>query len=99
MVAEFVTAAAQSTASSLIGSASGAAAEKGAHHPDMEKQSTQVKIGIKASEILVSSIMTSIAVTMFNRVSKNFKGSSFILLAVALSSLSALGAAYVKMRL
>lgn len=99
MVAELATTAAQSVASSMIGSATGAAAEKGAKHPAMEKQSTQVKVGIKASELLVSSIMTSLAVTMFNRVAKNYKGYSFILLAVALSSLSALGAAYVKIRL
>jgi hypothetical protein len=99
MVAELVTTAIQSTASSLIGSASGSAAEKGAKHPAMDKQPQSVKVGLKASEILVSSLMTSIAVTIFNRMSKDVKGYSFVTLAVALSSISAIVAAYIKIRL
>lgn len=96
---EFVTAAAQSTASSLVGSASGSAAEKGAAPPAMDKQPQSVKIGLKASEILVSSIMTSIAVTLFSQVSRYYKGYSFVLLAVSLSSVAAVAAAYIKIKL
>ena len=91
--------AAQSAASSLIGSASGSAAEKGAQHPAMEKQPRSVKVGLKASEILISSVMTSIAVTLFNRMSKDVKGYTFVSLAVALSAISAIVAAYIKIRL
>ena len=101
MVSEFVTSAAEATASSLIGSATGSAAEKGAQNPavDMNKQPKSVKVGLKASEILVSSVMTSIAVTMFNRMSKNIKGYAFIMLAVALSAISAVAAAFIKIRM
>ena len=99
MVAELVTTAAQSVATALIGSASGSAAEKGAQHPDVEKQPPSVKVGLKASEILVSSVMTSIAVALFNRMSKDVKGYTFVTLAVALSAISAIVAAYIKVRL
>jgi len=99
MVAELVTTAAQSAASSLVGSATASAAEKGAKHPKMEEQSDSVKVGLKASEILVSSLATSIAVALFNRMSKGVKGYSFVALAAALSTIAAVVSAYVKLRI
>lgn len=103
MVAELATATAQTLASSLIGSAAGSAAEKGVQSTDavakQEKQPADAQVGLKATEILVSSLMTAIAVSTFSRISRDLKGIHFVGLAAVLSVIASIASAYLKVRL
>ena len=91
---------ASSLASATMGSAISSAAEKGVEPVKNDKLPESTKIGIKVSEVILSSIMTSLAITLFGRMSKKIKGSmAFVTLALAVSIACALITAYIKIAL
>lgn len=89
--------AAETAATTVMGSAISAAAEKGSKAATDKEPSKPVKMGIKVSEILLSSIMTATAIALFGTLSKKIKGrTEFISLALLVSVVASLVSAYLK---
>ena len=88
---------AESVATSTLGSVVSGAAEKGVDKAKDDEAPQSVKIGIKVSEVLLSSILTSLAITLFGRLSSKVKGHlAFVGLTLAVSVVCALLTAYIK---
>jgi hypothetical protein len=89
---------AKSAATATMGSVISNATEKGVQPAKNSDVSQTVKIGVKVSEVVLSSIVTSLAITMFGRYSKKIKGNvAFVTLMLAVSVACALLTAYIKM--
>ena len=88
--------AAQTAATSALGSAASSAAEKGVNAAKGEEQTKSVKMGINASQIILSSVMTAIAIEVFSKVSKNFKGSTYYAASILISVVAAIFAAFLR---
>ena len=98
-MAEIAPEIAKSAATSIMGSVVSNATGKGAEAVGLseEKASTPVRVGMKVSEVLLSSFMTAIAIAVFNKLSKQVKGPlPFVCMATATSIVSALAMAYIK---
>lgn len=91
---------AESAATTIMGSAISSATEKGVKKADTDDLPQTVKIGVKVSEVVLSSIITAIAITLFGRFSKKLKGHlPFVILMLAVSVAAALATAYIKIAL
>jgi hypothetical protein len=98
-MAEIAPEIAKTVATSIMGSVVSNATSKGADAAGMseEEVSTPMRVGIKVSEVLLSSIMTAIAITIFTKLSKKVKGPlPFVCVATVVSVASALAMAYLK---
>lgn len=95
-----VASAANTAATSIMGSAISSAAEKGVGDKKRDDMTTTEKSAIKVTELIISSVSTAIAITLFGHLTQGLSSrAQFIFIAVIVSVASAVVAAYLKVAL